>query len=76
MSYDPNQFSSLINTIGSACNDKDLDLVTDALSVSIANVGVSYNIPYDDFLHRVLKVITSVYVVNDINSEIDDDKIH
>lgn len=76
MKYDPSQFSSLINTIGDACDNKSLDLVVDALAVSIANVGVSNNIPYEEFLQDVLKTITSIYVINDLNQNIDGDAVH
>lgn len=76
MKYDSSQFSSLINTIGDACDNKSLDLVVDALAVSIANVGVFNNIPYEEFLQDVLKTITSIYVINDLNQNIDGDAIH
>ena len=76
MKYDSSQFSSLINTIGNACDNKSLDLVVDALAVSIANVGVSNNIPYEEFLQDVLKTITSIYVINDLNQNIDGDAVH
>lgn len=76
MKYDANQFSDLINVIGNAIDNKNLDLVIDALSVSIANVGVSNNIPYEKFLQEVLKTITSVYVINDLNKDIDDESLH
>lgn len=76
MKYDPNQFSSLINAIGDACDNKSLDLVVDALAVSIANVGVSNNIPYEEFLQDVLKTITSIYVINDLNKDIDGESLH
>jgi hypothetical protein len=76
MKYDSSQFSSLINTIGNACDNKNLELVIDALSVSIANVGVSNGIPYEEFLQDVLKTITSIYVINDLNQNIDGDAVH
>ena len=76
MKYDASQFSSLINTIGDACDNKSLDLVVDALAVSIANVGVFNNIPYEEFLQDVLKTITSIYVINDLNQNIDGDAVH
>jgi hypothetical protein len=76
MKYDSSQFSSLINTIGNACDNKNLDLVIDALSVSIANIGVSHDIPYEEFLQEVLKTITSIYVINDLNQNIDGDAVH
>ena len=76
MKYDSSQFSSLINTIGDACDNKSLDLVVDALAVSIANVGVFNNIPYEEFLQDVLKTITSIYVINDLNKNIDGDAVH
>lgn len=76
MKYDPSQFSSLINTIGNACDKKSLDLVVDVLAVSIANVGVSNNIPYEEFLQDVLKTITSIYVINDLNKDIDGESLH
>ena len=76
MKYDSSQFSSLINTIGNACDNKSLDLVVDALAVSIANVGVFNNIPYEEFLQDVLKTITSIYVINDLNQNIDGDAVH
>ena len=74
-SKDPHQFSSLINAIGKTCNDKDVDMVIVALAVSIANVGISQEIPYEKFLEKVLKVITSVYVIDDIGME-DNCSIH
>lgn len=70
---DSSQFSALMNDIGAVCNDKNLDLVITALSVSLANVGVSSNIEYELFLQKVLKVITAFYVVNDME---DDGTIH
>jgi len=76
MKYDPHQFSSLINSIGDACDKKNLELVVDALAVSIGNVGVSNNIPYEKFLQDVLKTITSIYVINDLNQNIDGDAVH
>ena len=76
MKHDPNQFSSLINSIGDACDKKNLELVVDALAVSIANVGVCNGIPYEEFLQDVLKTITSIYVINDLNQNIDGDAIH
>jgi len=76
MKYDPHQFSSLINTISDACDKKNLELVIDALSVSIGNVGVSNGIPYEKFLQDVLKTITSIYVINDLNQNIDGDAVH
>ena len=76
MKYDPHQFSSLINTISDACDKKNLELVVDALAVSIGNVGVSNGIPYEEFLQDVLETITSVYVINDLNQEADGDAIH
>jgi hypothetical protein len=76
MKYDSSQFSSLINTIGNACDNKNLELVVDALSVSIANVGVSNGIPYEEFLQDILKTITSVYVINDLNQQADGESIH
>ena len=76
MKHDPNQFSLLINSIGNACDNKNLELVIDALSVSIANVGVSNGIPYEEFLQDVLKTITSIYVINDLNQNIDGDAVH
>jgi len=76
MKHDPNQFSSLINSIGNACDNKNLKLVVDALAVSIANVGISHDIPYEEFLQDVLETITSVYVINDLNQQADGDSIH
>jgi len=76
MKHDPNQFSSLINSIGNACDNKNLKLVVDALAVSIANVGICNGIPYEEFLQDVLETITSVYVINDLNQEADGDAIH
>ena len=76
MTYDSSQFSSLINTIGNACDNKNLDLVVDALAVSIANIGVSHNIPYEEFLQEVLKTITSIYVIDELNQNIDGDAVH
>jgi hypothetical protein len=76
MKYDSHQFSSLINSIGDACDKKNLELVVDALAVSIANVGVCNGIPYEEFLQDVLKTITSIYVINDLNQNIDGDAIH
>jgi hypothetical protein len=76
MKYDPHQFSSLINSIGDACDKKNLELVVDALAVSIGNVGVSNGIPYEEFLQDVLKTITSIYVINDLNQNIDGDAVH
>ena len=76
MKYDPHQFSSLINNIGDACDKKNLELVVDALAVSIGNVGVSNGIPYEEFLQDVLKTITSIYVINDLNQNIDGDAVH
>ena len=76
MKYDSHHFSSLINSIGNACDNKNLELVIDALSVSIANVGICNGIPYEEFLQDVLKTITSVYVINDLNQEADGDAIH
>ena len=76
MNYDPSQFSSLINDIGNACDNKNLNLVVDALAVSIANVGISNNVPYEEFLQDILNIITSVYVVNDLNQQSDGEAIH
>jgi len=53
-----------------------LELVVDALAVSIGNVGVCNGIPYEEFLQDVLKTITSIYVINDLNQNIDGDAIH
>jgi hypothetical protein len=72
---DPHQFSALINAIGKTCDDKDVDMVIVALAISIANVGISQEIPYETFLQKVLKVITSVYVIDEMNIE-DDGSIH
>lgn len=76
MKHDPNQFSSLINSIGNACDNKNLKLVVDALAVSIANFGICNGIPYEEFLQDVLETITSVYVINDLNQQADGDSIH
>jgi hypothetical protein len=69
MANDSHQFSSLVNDIGNACDGKDVDMVIVALAVSIANVGVSQEIPYEKFLEKVLKVITSVYVIDDMEED-------
>ena len=74
-SKDPHQFSSLINAIGKTCDDKDVDMVIVALAVSIANVGISQEIPYEKFLEKVLRVITSIYVIDDIGID-GDGSIH
>lgn len=74
MKKDPNQFSALVNIIGRSCHNKDVDMVIVALAVSIANVGISQRIPYEDFLEKVYSIITSVYVIDEIDiDEIDDD---
>jgi hypothetical protein len=75
MVNDPNQFSSLVNAIGENCDNKDVDLVIVALAVSIANVGISQEIPYEKFLEKVLKVITSIYVIDEIGID-EDSSIH
>jgi hypothetical protein len=76
MKYDSSQFLSLINSIGDACDNKNLELVVDALAVSIANVGVSHNIPYEEFLQDILNTVISIYVINDLNQKADGDSIH
>jgi len=77
MKYDPHQFSSLINTIRDACDKKDLELITDALAVSIANIGISHNVEYEKFLFRVLKIIAQVYAINDTENNADGvDSVH
>jgi len=75
MLNDSNQFSSLINAIGENCDNKDVDMVIVALAVSIANVGISQEIPYEKFLEKVLRVITSIYVIDEIGID-DDINIH
>jgi hypothetical protein len=75
MVNDSHQFSSLINSIGESCDNKDVDMVIVALAVSIANVGISQEIPYEKFLEKVLKVITSVYVIDEIGID-GDGSIH
>ncbi len=77
MNYDPNQFSSLINTIRDACDKKDFELITDVLAVSIANVGISHNAEYEKLLFRVLQIIAHVYAINDIETNSDGvDSVH
>jgi|LauGreDrversion4_2_1035121.scaffolds.fasta_scaffold20088_9 hypothetical protein len=77
MSYDSNQFSSLINNIRDACDKKDLELVTDAMAVSLANIGVSHNVEYEKFLFRILQIIAHVYAINDIETNSDGvDSVH
>jgi hypothetical protein len=75
MVNDSNQFSSLVNAIGESCDNKEVDMVIVALAVSIANVGISQEIPYENFVEKVLRVITSVYVIDDIGID-DDISIH
>jgi hypothetical protein len=75
MVNDSHQFSSLINAIGESCDNKDVDMVIVALAISIANVGISQEIPYEKFLEKVLKVITSVYVIDEIGID-GDGSIH
>jgi len=67
MVNDSNQFSSLVNAIGESCDNKEVDMVIVALAVSIANVGISQEIPYENFVEKVLKVITSIYVIDEIS---------
>jgi hypothetical protein len=77
MKYDSSQFSSLINNIRDACDKKDLELVTDAMAVSLANIGVSHNVEYEKFLFRILQIIAHVYAINDIETNSDGvDSVH
>lgn len=76
MTYDSSQFSSLVNEIGNACNDKDLEMVTDALAVSLGNIGISYEIPHDEFLHKILRIVTQIYIADDILNNTDGESVH
>lgn len=76
MTYDSSQFSSLVHEIGNACNDKDLEMVTDALAVALGNIGISYEIPHDEFLHKILRVITQIYIADDILNNADGESVH
>ena len=77
MKYDPSQFSSLIIAIRDACDKKDLELITDALAVSLANTGISHNVEYEKFLFRILRIIAHVYAINDTETNSDGvDSVH
>jgi hypothetical protein len=59
------------------CSKKDLELITDALAVSIANTGILHNVEYEKFLFRVLKIIAHVYAINDTENNGDGvDSVH
>jgi hypothetical protein len=54
-----------------------LELVTDALAVSLANTGISHNVEYEKFLFRILQIIAHVYAINDIETNSDGvDPVH
>jgi len=76
MSYDSSQFSSLVDEIYKVCDNKDLEMTIDALAVVLGNIGISYEAPHDEFLHMILRVVTQIYIADNILNNADGEPVH